>query len=106
MEPVLEPIKVSSYSHCKAPNFKNNAQDIYNFSFFRFPKLLSRYKTWNANAKLENIAHHPTEYCYNHFQLCSERFEERMLSQEEQILDEHNCALVEKSNMVNVLGRQ
>ncbi|GJQ75258.1 hypothetical protein Trydic_g9856 [Trypoxylus dichotomus] len=80
MEPILEPTSISNYNHCNALNCRNNANDNYNLSFFRFPKLLSRCKIWIANAKLANGAHLTLEHCYNHFRFCSEHFEEQMFA--------------------------
>ncbi|GJQ79231.1 hypothetical protein Trydic_g5475 [Trypoxylus dichotomus] len=77
MEQILQPTAYAGYSRCHAPNYRNNAKDNYNLSFFRFPKLVHRCKIWIANAKLVNREHLTPEYYYRNLCLCSKHFEEQ-----------------------------
>ncbi|CAG9814653.1 unnamed protein product [Phaedon cochleariae] len=57
-----------------------NSRHEKNISFFRFPKDERRFAEWKAILQLEKIASYSSQYCYDHFRICSFHFDEKMFA--------------------------
>ncbi|CAH1114895.1 unnamed protein product [Psylliodes chrysocephalus] len=59
---------------------KSSRHEKRTLSFFRFPKDEKRFAEWKAVLQLEKFASFSAKYCYEHFRICSNHFEDKMFA--------------------------